>query len=375
MQFYTDFTKAKFIRRINRFVMELLVDGAVIQAYVPNTGRMSEFQVADHPFFLVKSSGSKFSYKVISTLYQGNYVFLDTVKVNDIFDLLLKKGYLSRFFPDITFINREHSILNSRFDFHLRRADGNNSLVEVKSCTLIHNGIAMFPDAPTLRGQKHIRELQELAEKEYDCHVVFLIMNGSAERFFPNFHTDYEYGQAFLHASKVRFHALSLNLRNPISIDLRSIKDIPIEDNIPAENCFNRGNYLLLLENSLDFSQNIGKLGKQYFPGGYYIYVGSAMNSLDSRIKRHYSRRKKQHWHIDYIIPYRMSIIKSFPLRRSESIESKLAEGFETFADSFIPDFGSSDSVAPSHLFYFQDNPIHNRNFLDILMNAYTFTI
>ena len=375
MKIYSEFIEARFIRRINRFVMEMDLDGQTLQAYVPNTGRMSEFQVVGHPFFLIRSNGGKFNFRVIATIYQGNYVFLNTVKVNDIFHRLLMDGALNRLFPHIQSIRREYGILNSRFDFCIEQTNGSCSMVEVKSCTLVHNQIAMFPDAPTLRGQKHIRGLQTLTEKGYDCHVVFLVMNGSACRFFPNFQTDYEYGQEFLLASNVKFHALTLNLPDPVTIDLYNVREIPIDRDILSTNCINKGNYLLVLENNRNFSREIGRLGIIDFPKGFYVYVGSAMNSLDSRIKRHYSGRKKRHWHIDYIIPYRMSINKSFPLRRRKSIESILAKRLASFADSFIAGFGSSDSSDSSHLFYFRENPIHNRNFLNILFDAYTFTI
>ena len=375
VQVYPEFLEARFIRRINRFVMELEMNGSTIQAYIPNTGRMSEFLVADHPFYLVKSSGGKYSYKVVSTIYQGNYVFLDTVKVNDIFDQLLKNGVLNSLFPHLQSIKREYSILNSRFDFCVENTTGSCSMVEVKSCTLVHNQNAMFPDAPTLRGQKHVRELQTLSEKEYDCHVIFLIMNGSASCFFPNFHTDYEYGQEFLLASNVKFHALTLNLSDPVTIVLDNVRDIPIDRDILSTNCINKGNYLLVLENDRNFSRGIGRLDIIDFPKGFYVYVGSAMHSLDSRIKRHYSKRKQTHWHIDYLTPQYMIIKKSFPIRRAVSIESTLAGRLKLIAHRYIPGFGSSDTGDPSHLFYFQENPIHQREFLNLLFDAYTFTL
>ena len=375
MKIYSEFIEARFIRRINRFVMEMDLDGQTLQVYVPNTGRMSEFQVVGHPFFLIRSNGGKFNFRVIATIYQGNYVFLNTVKVNDIFHRLLMDGALNRLFPHIQSIRREYGILNSRFDFCIEQTNNSCSMVEVKSCTLVHNQIAMFPDAPTLRGQKHIRGLQTLTEKGYDCHVVFLVMNGSACRFFPNFHTDYEYGQEFLLASNVKFHALTLNLPDPVTIDLYNVREIPIDRDILSTNCINKGNYLLVLENNRNFSREIGRLGIIDFPKGFYVYVGSAMHSLDSRIKRHYSKRKQTHWHIDYLIPQYMIIKKSFPIRRAVSIESTLAGRLKLITHRHVPGFGSSDTGDPSHLFYFQENPIHQREFLNLLFDAYTFTI
>lgn len=229
MQIYPTYTEAGFVRRLNRFVMELTLNGEPVKAYVPNTGRMSEFLVYGHPFYLVNTSRGKYQYKVVATQYQGQFVFLDTGKINDIFHELLRQNYLNSIFGTIRSIRREFSILNSRFDFRLDTGAGATALVEIKSCTLIHNTVAMFPDAPTLRGQKHIRELQQLADDRRSCHVVYLIMNGSADRFFPNFHTDYEYGLEFLRASGVNFHALRLKLSDPVTIDLSSVQAIPVD--------------------------------------------------------------------------------------------------------------------------------------------------
>ena len=375
VQIYPTFAKAQFVRRSNRFVMELTLDGKLIQAYVPNTGRMSEFLVEGHPFYFVKSSNGKYPNKVISTQYQGNFVFLDTVKVNDVFHELLRRNLLNSIFPEVQSIRREYSILNSRFDFRLQTGPNTSSLVEIKSCTLVHNNVAMFPDAPTLRGQKHIRELQQLSTDQRTCHAIYLIMNGSADSFFPNFHTDYDYGLEFLKTTNVKFIALGLNLIDPVTIDLSSIREIPINRSILRKQCVNKGNYMLLLNNETEFDEAVGKLGKIHFSEGYYVYVGSALNSLDGRIKRHHSKQKKLHWHIDYIVPQKMRIKKVFPIRRTDSIESGLVNRLTLISDKYISNYGSSDSNDPSHLFYFKENPIHNRNFLDIIPDAQTFTI
>lgn len=375
MQIYPSFTAATFLRRLNRFVMELDHNGRTIQAYVPNTGRMSEFLVPGQPFFLTNSPHGKFRYKVVSTKYQGSYVFLDTVRINDLFHRLLTEHHLAVLFPDIRGIRREVSVLNSRFDFCIEHSTEPCSFVEIKSCTLVHNRVAMFPDAPTLRGRRHIHELQQLGENGRNCHIIFLIMNGSATSFLPNFHTDYAYGQEFLNATTVHFHALALTLNDPVSVNLSSVREIPIDTSFVKANCINKGNYLLLMENGHEFSLPVGRLDNRHFPEGYYVYVGSAMNSLDSRIRRHRSTHKKRHWHIDYLIPDKMSLKKVFPLRRNRSIESVLANKLLSISDNAILHFGSSDTRDASHLFHFTGNPLHNRRFLDILFAAQTFTI
>ena len=93
----------------------------------------------------------------------------------------------------------------------------------------------------------------------------------------------------------------------------------------------------------------IGKLGIIEFKRGYYAYVGSAMNSLEGRIKRHLKKEKKMKWHIDFLLQH--AIIKKIFYKESmEKEECSIAKKFNGF--DFIPKFGSSDCKCKSHLFY-----------------------
>ena len=218
LKFYETFEKAHFIQRPNRFVMILKKkNGSIIKAYVPNTGRMEEFSFKNYPFFITptNSPNYKYAYKVVATIYQKNFVFLDTVKVNDLFFHLIKNQFIKEF-QHIIRIKREVSFGSSRFDFNLIQNNTNN-IVEVKSCTLCHNRLALFPDAPTIRGQKHIITLNQLNCRNH-CkpYVIFLILNANAEKFIPNFHTDFNYGKIFLSAQKVNFKAFKIKLIDPV---------------------------------------------------------------------------------------------------------------------------------------------------------------
>jgi sugar fermentation stimulation protein A len=231
----------------------------------------------------------------------------------------------------------------------------------------------MFPDAPTLRGQKHLVTLEHLAsEQHFTTYVIFLVLNANAERFMPNFHTDFDYGSLFLAAKSVNFKAFKLAFIDPVSVDLQSIQEVPIDFSTTQTHCTNKGSYLLVLENPGDITLTVGKLGDIHFQKGFYVYVGSALHALDSRIKRHKKKRKKIFWHIDYIASTVMKIKKVYPIRRPDKLESQLAQAIGQISDGSIKHFGTSDAQDSSHLFYFRTSPAMNRNFVDIILNVRT---
>ena len=367
---YDSWQKVAYLNRKNRFVMEFDHKGERISAYVPNTGRMTEFRFKGRPFYLAPVKSKKFNYRVVATKYQNSYVILDTVKVNDIFDAILKKDIL-REFPNIKNVRREHTIGNSRFDF-LLDCGKHKKLIEIKSCTLCHNGVAMFPDAPTKRGRKHINQLHQLAEDGYETYIYYLVLNRNAEYFIPDFHIDYKYGKAFKKAKNVKFRALRLNISDPVSTDLDDTAQIPVKKSIVKRHCTKKGSYILVLENKEDSKIQIGALDNKNFPKGYYLYVGSAMNNLDKRIKRHYRKRKKQHWHIDYLTKGEMEVIEDYKFRRSDRIESQLSRKIEAIAERSIDGFGASDSREASHLHYFSENPVKNQEVYNIILDYMT---
>lgn len=94
----------------------------------------------------------------------------------------------------------------------------------------------------------------------------------------------------------------------------------------------------------------IGKRRNIFFKKGWYVYIGSALNNLESRIKRHYSLKKKHHWHIDYFLDYakiNKTFVKTAKIREECKVALLLSESF-----SVIPNFGCSDCGCNSHLFY-----------------------
>ena len=111
-----------------------------------------------------------------------------------------------------------------------------------------------------------------------------------------------------------------------------------------------KGCYALIMHLDRKADIRVGSLGITHFPNGHYLYLGSAMNGIERRIKRHLRDRKKLHWHIDYLLK-KAEISAIYCLETSERLECILAQ---RFTDSFevVPKFGSSDCSCKGHLFY-----------------------
>ncbi|MDK2850041.1 MAG: hypothetical protein PWP03_581 [Candidatus Woesearchaeota archaeon] len=113
-----------------------------------------------------------------------------------------------------------------------------------------------------------------------------------------------------------------------------------------------KGVYLLLLELKKSLNIKVGSLGKISFRRGLYLYVGSAQNSLEKRIQRHCSKQKKKHWHIDYLTASLfVNVVKVYTTNKEKSFEQELAIKLSEHIP-YIKGFGSTDSLAKSHLFY-----------------------
>ncbi|MDI6720801.1 MAG: GIY-YIG nuclease family protein [Candidatus Aenigmarchaeota archaeon] len=117
-----------------------------------------------------------------------------------------------------------------------------------------------------------------------------------------------------------------------------------------------KGSYILLISVRKDSAIRIGKLGSISFPKGFYCYVGSAMNSLENRVNRHYSKEKKLRWHIDYLLSSPHVFIRNVLAFPSENrMECDISQLVKEKADRVVRKFGSSDCRCEGHLYYFRD--------------------
>lgn len=324
-------------------MVQVSLEGECISAFLPNPGRLSELLFPGVTLYLEPARGEgKYPYRVVGVDKQGDFVLLDTHRNNDVAEFLLTQGEVPGLEGQV--VQREWKLGRSRIDFLLKQK-GELVPLEVKSCTLFGSQVAMFPDAPSLRAVKH---LEELASTE-KAALLFLIHSPRVKYFLPEFHTDFLFSQKVLEVrGKIQFFALSLFWQEGrLHLPPRPVE---IPWTILQRECQDQGSYLLLFTLRQEISLRIGKNLSHTFPKGSYLYVGSAMKGLSQRVKRHLRKKKKPHWHIDYLLPHAEEV-RPLLIRSSERLECSLARELESLAKP-IPRFGSSDCRCTSHLFY-----------------------
>jgi sugar fermentation stimulation protein A len=112
----------------------------------------------------------------------------------------------------------------------------------------------------------------------------------------------------------------------------------------------------------------VGRLGRIYFPRGFYIYVGSALRDLTRRVERHRRTGKAPHWHIDYL-RNEAEWHGVFPVRTADDLECRIAAALRKITERSIPFFGSSDCACPSHLFAMDEDPLEDPEFVRLLLH------
>ncbi|MCP4295755.1 MAG: DNA/RNA nuclease SfsA [Proteobacteria bacterium] len=362
----SDYRKGIFLSRINRFILECCVDGEVTKVYMPNPGRLIELL---HPGVILyletnNSPEKKYRYMVIGIKTDSCFINLHTHQTNYIVQELLENKLITSISYD-SIDRREARLGNSRFDF-LLSSDNEPIWVEVKSCSQYTKKTAMFPDAPTARGKKHVDKLIELGNKKIKTAIIFMIQNPKIKYFLPDYHTDLEFAKSFKSARGiVSLVPIAVALDKKFRLNSFSHRLIIPWPLIERES-HDSGCYLFIGYLECDQLVTIGKLGSINFKRGYYIYVGSAKIGLSKRIARHQRVRKKKHWHLDYLRPY-LKVISALPIRTQDPIECDLAGNLDELADWKMNRFGSSDCHCRSHLFGFNENPLHNRGFIDFL--------
>ena len=366
MNFFGPTEKAIFINRPNRFVVVCSFNGKTIKAFLPNPGRLWELLLPGAVLYLEKSfqPGRKLPYTVVAIEREGRPVMAHTHRTNDLVEHLLRKGMIPGL-EGTEITRREVQHGNSRFDFLLKRRK-EEVYLEVKSCTLFGKSIAMFPDAVTARGKKHVEELAEMKDHGKSGAVVFLICWPKARFFMPDYHTDLEFSKTLLAVKdKVNFLPVRLEINPDLSLTSK-VRMLEIPWDVLQKEMDDRGSYILILRLRGEKTLNIGKLGRVKFKAGYYLYAGSALKNLTQRLERHKRERKKLFWHIDYLRAH-AEVHLALPIRASDPLECKLADALEKISDWQVPNFGCSDCSCGSHLFGMRKDPIHTPEFVSLL--------
>lgn len=197
---YKNIRKAEFVIRKNRFIAEIKLDGNVYSCHVKNTGRLKELLVPGAEVFVEETDNAerKTRYSLIAVKKQNEIVNIDSQAPNKVFYEWVREG---GFCENVTFIKPEKTYGNSRFDCYIE-AEERKIFVEVKGVTLESDGTALFPDAPTERGVKHLRELCECVKEGYEAYIVFVVQMKGVHTFSPNTQTHKEFGEALAECEK-----------------------------------------------------------------------------------------------------------------------------------------------------------------------------
>lgn len=220
-------------RRWRFFADVQLADGRMVTAHCPNTGSMRSCSAPGSPVFLSESANPARRLRYTLELVDAGsaLVGVHTGRTNRIVEEALEQRQI----PELavyTRWKREARFLDSRFDFRLE-GPAESVFVEVKNVTLVEAGVAMFPDAVTLRGQKHLRTLIRARAKGHGAVMIYLVPRGDAHVFAPADHIDRDYGRILRRAAGrgvqiVAWRALvqpeGITLDAPLPIDLPRIR-------------------------------------------------------------------------------------------------------------------------------------------------------
>ncbi len=368
-RFFPDVTRALFLERPNRFIVICTIDGGKpVRAYLPNPGRLWELFFPGTVLYLAKHDESyegSTDYTAVAVERDGIPIMLHTHVNNFVARRLIEQGRVPGL-EGAAVVRQEVTIGSSRFDFLLEK-DGRKIVTEVKSCTLVGSRIAMFPDAVTARGTKHLLELAGIAKSvEYKAFAVFVIHWPGAEYFLPEWHTDLEFSRTLLHVKDaVAVRAVAAAWDGDLT--LKNSRPVEIPWHIVEKEAHDSGCYIFIMKLKRDRRLFIGGLGNVRFRKGFYLYVGSARMNLTKRIERHRRLIKNLHWHIDYLRAA-AEFHAALPVRASDDLECRLAAELGKIAGWSVPGFGSSDCGCGSHLFAVANDPLHSPVFIRLLM-------
>lgn len=224
---FHDLEDAIFLERLNRFAARVIYRGDEVLCHVPNSGRLRELLVHGVRLRVRPAlTERKTKCSMLMVHYQGEWVVIDAHFTNTLFHEALLAEELEAF-QGLTDVKREITFQKSRFDFVYTK-DDKVSFVEIKCGTLVEeDGIARFPDAPTTRGTKHVKELISAMDAGFGAHVVFIIQNPLAKGFSPNYKMDPDFCAAVeeAYARGVQIHAY-LCKTNANTISIKSSLDV-----------------------------------------------------------------------------------------------------------------------------------------------------
>lgn len=202
---YKKIVEGTFVDRPNRFVAHVMIEGTEETVHVKNTGRCKELLLPGSKVYLEESDNPnrKTKYDLVTVHKDGlGLVNIDSQAPNKVVKEWLEK-------QDYDYIKPEYRYGDSRIDFYMKKGE-QEYLMEVKGCTLEIDGIGYFPDAPTERGIKHLKELAKAAKLGYHCTTAFVIQMEGIREVRPNVITHKAFGDAWKEAVEAGVEILFL---------------------------------------------------------------------------------------------------------------------------------------------------------------------
>ena len=213
MQLGEDLVRARFVRRVNRFLALVELHGRETGVHVANSGRLRELFVPGAEVWLKPAAapGRKTAYDLALVMADGVLVSADARLPNSMVSEAVEAGALDWVAGPVK-VTRESAFSESRFDLLLENEAGHR-YVEVKSCTLVENGVGLFPDSPTTRGARHLKTLAEAVAAGYGASVIFVVQRPDAHAFATNDAADSDLAIAFRGAVERGVDAYAYNCR------------------------------------------------------------------------------------------------------------------------------------------------------------------
>lgn len=224
---YSDVVPGRFLDRPNRFVAHVELMGKTETVHVKNTGRCRELLVPGARVYCqhLEHPGRKTKYDLIAVEKNGRLINMDSQAPNAAAGEWLRSGGLG----EVQNLRAETVHADSRFDFSFTLG-GRQCFLEVKGVTLEQDGVCAFPDAPTLRGSKHLRGLADAAREGYGAYVLFVIQMENVRFLRPNDATDPDFAAALRQAAAAGVRVLahscavtpdSMTITGPVSVELQ----------------------------------------------------------------------------------------------------------------------------------------------------------
>jgi sugar fermentation stimulation protein A len=227
--------KARFIERPNRFLIRCRVNGKIVDAHLPDPGRLKELLIPDVKLLIEHTPriGKKTQYTVHLVNTPTGYVSINT-RYPNLLVLQSLQNHCLPGFQDYSLIRSEVPVENHRLDFELKTSSGKQVFMEVKSVTLVErDGIARFPDAVTSRGKSHVELLEKLVKQGIETWVFFVVQRQDSRIFTPHWQRDPDFSSALekaiqsgvklaVHSCRISKESIGWHL--PIPYDLKDYR-------------------------------------------------------------------------------------------------------------------------------------------------------